>query len=169
MKKNMKEPRIHKVTVNIGAGGDIELIKKAEKLLENLTGGKPVRTYAKATVPEFNVKKHAPTGVKVTLRREDANKFLKRALDANENKIKKKNIDREGNLAFGVKEYIEMPDTKYDPDIGMFGMDVCANLERPGYRIARRRYKTRKIPNKIRITPEESEKFFCEKFGVEVE
>ena len=50
-----------------------------------------------------------------------------------------------GNLSFGIHEYIEMPGAKYDPDIGMFGLDVSVNLERPGYRISRRKKHPAKI------------------------
>jgi|ETN01SMinimDraft_4_1059930.scaffolds.fasta_scaffold14103_2 large subunit ribosomal protein L5 len=165
----MKEIKINKVVANIGVGESGEKLQKAEKLLQDLTGQKPARGISKATHPEFGVKKHAPIGTKVTLRKKIAVDFLKKAFEAIENKVDRKKYDQFGNLSFGIHEYIEMPGTQYDPDIGMFGMDVSVNLERAGYRIARRKKCQRKIPLSSRITKEEAMDFFKKNFGVETE
>ena len=165
----MKEIKIAKVTVNIGVGDSGDKLQKAEKLLEMLTGQKPARGFSHATHPELGVKKHAPIGTKVTLRKKVAVDFLKQAFEAAENKVQRKQYDMQGNLSFGIHEYIEMPGAKYDPDIGMFGMDVSINLERPGYRIARRKNRPKKIPAISRITKEEAMSFFKKNFGVDTE
>lgn len=165
----MKEIKICKVTLNIGAGDPGEKLQKAEKLLLQLTGKKAVRGIAKATHPELGVKKYSPIGAKVTLRKKEAAAFLKKALEAVENHVKRSQYDMQGNLSFGIHEYIEIPGSKYDPDIGMFGLDVSVNLERAGYRIARRKKCIRKIPQKSRITKEEAIGFFKKNFGVETE
>lgn len=164
----MNKIKINKVTLNIGVGDSGDKLQKAEKLLQELTEQKPVRTYGKKTISEWNVKKFAPIGVKVTLRGKKAVKFLERAFVAVENVVKPTQFDRNGNLSFGVKEYIELPGSKYDPDIGMFGFDVSVNLERMGYRIARRKKLQRKLPAKVRIPPAESIKFIQENFKVKV-
>jgi len=165
----MKEIKICKVTVNIGVGESGEKLQKAEKLLEELTGQKPTRGVSKATHPEFGVKRHSPIGTKVTLRKKRAVEFLKKAFEAAENKVQRKQYDMYGNLSFGIEEYIEIPGTKYEPDIGMFGMDVSINLERAGYRIAKRKKCRHKIPVHSRITKEEAMNFFKKNFGVETE
>lgn len=165
----MKEVRIAKVTANIGVGESGEKLQKAEKLLTELTGQKPARGISHATHPEFGVKKHAPIGAKVTLRKKKAVVFLKKAFEAIENRVPRKQYDLQGNLSFGIHEYIEMPGAKYDQDIGMFGLDVSVNLERPGYRISRRKKSPKKIPARSRITKEESMSFFKKNFGVETE
>jgi large subunit ribosomal protein L5 len=51
-------------------------------------------------------------------------------------KVKSSSFDSFGNLSVGIHEYIDLPDTKYNPDIGIFGMDVSIALIRPGYAIA---------------------------------
>ena len=76
----MKEIKINKVVANIGVGESGEKLQKAEKLLQDLTGQKPARGISKATHPEFGVKKHAPIGTKVTLRKKIAVDFLKKPL-----------------------------------------------------------------------------------------
>jgi len=163
------KPRIRKITVNIGAGEGGDKLQRAENLLEKLTGQKPVRTFGKATIPAFNVKKKGPMGTKVTLRGKSADEFLKKALDACDNTIKESQIDATGNVSLGVHEYIDMPGTEYDPDIGMYGMDVAVNLERPGYRIGKRRRDRKKVPAKERITKEETIAFLTKKYGVKIE
>lgn len=57
---------------------------------------------------------------------------------------------------------------KYDPNIGIFGMDICVTMERPGYRIKRRRINRKKIPHRHRVTPEETMEFLKEELNVEV-
>jgi large subunit ribosomal protein L5 len=165
----MREVKINKVTVNIGVGESGEKLQKAEKLLEDLTGQKSARCFSKATHPEFGVKKHAPIGAKVTLRKKIANEFLKKSLEAVENKVQRKQYDKQGNLSFGVHEYIEIPGAKYDPDIGMFGMDISVNLDRAGYRVSKRKTSPCKLPQNLKITKEESMEFFKKNFGVETE
>ena len=40
------------------------------------------------------------------------------------------NFDASGNLSFGISDYTDFPGQKYDPDVGIFGMDVNV-LENP--------------------------------------
>src|SRR5438105_5612247 len=68
----MTQPRIAKVTVNIGVGDGGEKLEKAEKILAMLSGGKPVRTLGKENNRELGVRPGAPIGCKVTLRGEMA-------------------------------------------------------------------------------------------------
>jgi large subunit ribosomal protein L5 len=109
-----------------------------------------------------------PIGCKVTLRKGDAEEFLKRAFKIRDNKISWYSFDRNGNLSFGIPDHTLFPDQRYDPEIGIFGMDVCITLEKPGYRIKHRKIKSRRIPSKHRIDREESIKFISERFNVEV-
>lgn len=165
----MNEIRIAKVTINIGVGEAGEKLGKAELLLKKLFDQKPVRTISKASHPELGVKKREPIGVKVTLRGEKVNSFLKDAFVAVEDTVNAKQFDNTGNLSFGIPEYLELPGMKYDPDIGMFGMDVAINLEKPGYRITRRIRHRKKLAPSFRITSEESMEFFKKNFNIQVQ
>ena len=74
----------------------------------------------------------------------------------------------EGNISFGIHEYMDIPGAKYDPKIGMMGLEVCVTLERPGFRIKRRKIMKKKIPNKQKITKEESVEFIIKKFNIKM-
>lgn len=166
----MLKPRIVKVTVNIGVGESGERLQKAAKVLEEITGQKPVFTKAKKTIKDFGVRKGENIGVKVTLRREKAIEFLKKAFEAIGWRLKASQFDDQGNVSFGIKEHIYIPGTRYDPEIGIFGMDVAITIERPGYRILRRRRCKRKhIPKRHRVTKEEAMVLLHEMFGVTIE
>ncbi|AWR99401.1 50S ribosomal protein L5 [Metallosphaera hakonensis] len=164
----MREIKISKVTVNIGLGESGERLQKAMQLLEELTGSKPVYTKAKKSIKEFDVRKGAPIGVMVTLRYEKAEEFLKRALAAVNYKIKSSSFDKHGNVSFGIAEHVVIPGTRYDPEVGIFGLDVAITFERPGFRVSRRKRQKSKIPESVRIKREESMKYLTEKFGVTI-
>jgi len=164
----MQTPRIEKVVVNIGVGESGEKLIKAEKLLGKLTERKPIRTISKHKIPSWGLKKGDPIGCKVTLRGKEAEEFLKRGFSAKDNQLKESNFDEYGNFSFGIHEYIDIPGIKYDPDIGIFGMDITVTMERPGYRIKRRKLKKRKIPSRNLVSKEESTEFIKKKFGINI-
>ena len=165
----MKMPRIEKVVVNIGVGEPGEKVEKAVALLEKLTGKKPVKTKTLKRVPSWGVRPKQFIGAKVTLRSADAEEFLKRTFVAVGGKLSKKQFDRFGNFSFGLKEYLDIPGMRYDPDIGVFGMDICVTVGRPGYRVKRRRLARSKIGKNHLLTKEEAISFIKQKFGIEVE
>lgn len=164
----MRRIRIEKVTLNVGCGGDLQKIEKAKKLLEILTGRKPVVTKSRKR-STFGIAKGKPVGVKVTLRKKAAEEFFERVLTAIDRKVKESQFDKDGNLNIGIKEYIDLPGAKYQPSIGIMGFDVSITFERPGYRIKRRRIQKRKIPKTHRINKEEVINWLKEKYGVIVE
>ncbi|MBD3204606.1 50S ribosomal protein L5 [Candidatus Woesearchaeota archaeon] len=165
----MKKIRIEKITLNIGSGADQNKLKKGMKLIENLTGKKPVKTLAKKRIPTWNTRPGLPVGCKLTLRGKKAEKLIKRLLSARENRITESCFDENGNVSFGVPEYIEIPEMKYDPEIGIMGLQISVTLERPGFRIKRRKNKKKKIGKSHKISKNESIDFFKEKFNIIME
>ncbi len=168
--KPMRKPFLAKVTVNIGVGESGERLEKAARVLEELTGQKPSIRRAKKTIRGFNIRKGEPIAVMVTLRREKAVEFLKKAFEAIGWKLKASQFDEYGNVSFGIKEHILIPGVRYDPEIGIFGMDVALTIERKGYRVLRRRRaRKRHIPRRHRVTREEAMVLLAEMFGVKIE
>lgn len=159
---------IDKVTVNIGVGAPGEKLEKAKKLLETITGQKPVETKGKKRIPTWGVRKQMPIGVKVTLRGKKAKDFLDKCFNAIDKELCKKNFSDDGNFSFGIKEYINVPEFKYDAEIGIFGFDVCVSMTKWGGRIRNRKRKRSRIPAKHLIKKEEVMTFLKEKFDVEI-
>ena len=169
LKENpMRQVRLEKVVVHTCVGGDWDRLQKAVSLLEALTGSKPITRNARKTIKEFGISRGSPISCMVTLRGRKAEEFLRRALEAIGFKIKASSFDKFGNFAFGIKEHLDIPGTKYDPKIGIFGLDVIVALERPGYRVKRRKYRRSNIGKNALINKEEAIQFVKEKFGVEV-
>lgn len=163
----MREIILEKVVINIGVGQSGEKHQKAQTLLERLFNQKPAVTYSKKTIKNFGIRRGEAIGLKLTLRGEAAMKFLLDALKVKEMKLKRTSINA-GNFSFGIPEHIDLPGVEYDPDIGVYGMDVCVSLARRGYRVAERRRKRSKVGAKHRITKEETIEWL-EKLGVVVE
>jgi large subunit ribosomal protein L5 len=138
----MLQPRIEKVVVNLNAGKSGEPLEKASRVLKEITDQNPVKRKAKKSIRDFGIREGESIAVVVTLRRQKAIDFLKKVLPIVDNKVSKRSFDEFGNFSFGLKEHIEIPGVRYDPDIGIFGMDVCVTVNRPGQRIKTRRKRT---------------------------
>jgi large subunit ribosomal protein L5 len=147
----MKRIEVHKLVINIGVGRSGEPIDKAKNALLELTNQQPAVRGAKKSVRDFGIHKGEPIGVIVTLRHEPAIEFLKRVVAAKNNVLKASSFDNYGNISVGIHEHIDIPGTKYNPEIGIFGMDVNIVLNRPGFRIAKKSRKSAKIGKMHRI------------------
>jgi len=165
-KNPMREILIDKVTLNVGVGGPGPELEKAKKLLKMITGEKIVTTKSKKRIPTWGVRKGMEIGVKTTLRKDKAITVLKRLLEGVENKLRTSCFDDHGNVSFGIKEYINVPTLKYDPEIGIIGLNVSITLKRRGYNI---KFKGKKIGKKHLITKKEAIEWFTKKFKVSVE
>jgi large subunit ribosomal protein L5 len=164
----MREPKIGKVVVNITTGESGEPLNRAMTILKQLTEQNPCIRRAKRTIRTFGIRRNEPISCMVTLRRQIAEDFLKSALDAVGNRISPRSFDRNGNFAFGIREHIDIPGTRYDINLGIVGMDVMVSVERPGYRVSRRRRARSNIGRGHRVTREEAIEFIKNRFGTEV-
>ena len=164
----MRQLYVEKVVVNIGVGEAGERLVKAEKVLEMVTGHKPVETISKTVNRDLGIRVGMPLGCKVTLRGEDAEEFVKRALVIREMRVPEYSFDKEGNMSFGISDYTDFDGMKYDPEIGIFGMDVNVVLRRSGNRITQRSLLRRRIPKHHRVDREEAIQFMNDKFEVQV-
>jgi large subunit ribosomal protein L5 len=164
----MRSIRVGKVVVNIGLGKSGEAIERGKRVLEEITGQKPVQTRAKKSVRDFGIHKGEPIGTVVTVRGAGTTDLIRRFLVARDGKLAESSFDPRGSVSFGIKEHIEIPGVKYDPTIGIMGMNVCVLLERPGYRVTRRRRRTAKVGKDHYISKQDAIDFFTKNFGVTV-
>jgi large subunit ribosomal protein L5 len=165
---NPRRVRIGKVVINIGVGRSGEAIERARRVIEELVKQKASSRPAKKSIRDFGVHKGEPIGMMVTIRGKRAPEVLKLLLQGRENRIPLSAFDDFGNCSFGIKEHIEIPGVRYSPDIGIFGMNVSAVLERAGYRVSKRNRSPTKIGRKHRVGRVEAEEFFKKNFGVEI-
>ena len=164
----MLKPRIDKVVVNLSVGKSGEPLERASRVLEELTNQKPVKKKAKQTIRDFGIRQGEPIACVVTLRKKPAVDFLKKVLPVIDNKFSRSSFDNQGNFAFGLKEHIEIAGVKYDPDVGIFGMDIAISINRPGHRVKTRRRKKNRIGSNHILSPEESIAFVKQTLGVEI-
>jgi len=162
----MQEIKISKITLNIGAGKNEDLLKKGIKLLQKLSPLKPVKTITKKRIPGWGLRPGLAIGCKVTVR-DGAKELIQRLLVAKENKLTVKNFDSQGNFSFGIAEYIDIEGLTYDPELKIIGLEVAATLQRKGFRVKRRKIRKSKVGKSHKISKEEAIKF-VETLGVEV-
>ena len=163
----MKKISLAKLVLNMGIGKSGDPIEIGKKTLTQITGKKPNERNAKKSQRDWGVRKGEPIGVAVTVRGNDAAELLKKLLVAKDNQIMERAFDNEGNVSFGIKEHIDIPGIKYDPKIGILGLEVSLSLARPGFSIKFGKRKAR-IGKSHRITRSDATKFLTEEFGVEV-
>jgi len=160
----MRNIIVQKLTLNIGTGKDQVALEKAEKLLGAITNVKPVRTITQKRIAAWGLRPGLPIGAKVTLRHDKAQALIPRLLYSKENKLALNNFEDNGNVSFGIKEYIDVRDVKYDPEIGSMGLQCSITLERPGSRIKRRKVMKRVVPVSHRVSKDDAITFMKEKF-----
>jgi large subunit ribosomal protein L5 len=164
----MLKPRIEKVTVNMSVGQSGKPLEQAATILQQLTDQKPSQRQAKKTIREFGIRKGESMACLVTLRKEKAEEFLRKALQAVDNKLSKYCFDRQGNFSFGIKEHIDIPGTKYVPQLGIHGMDISVSLGRAGYRVKHRHRAKSRIGKNHLLTADEAVLFIKDEFDVEI-
>src|SRR3989338_8537179 len=165
----MQHIRIEKLTLNIGAGKDQAKLEKGVQLIKSITGINPVKTVTQKRIPGWGLRPGLPIGCMLTLRKKQAQGLLPRLLYARDNKLKDSQFDDAGNISFGIPEHIDIKDAQYDPKIGIMGLQVCVTLEKPGFRVKRRRLRKGIIGKKQIITKEEAKSFMQEKFKLSIE
>ena len=162
----MTTPTLDKVVVHISVGEGGQKLINAENIVRVLTGQATVRTSAKKTQPIFGIRKGQDIGCKTTLRSKRASTFLHSALETRQNFVNEYQFDDNGNVSFGIADHTDFSGMTYDPQIGIFGMDVVVALKKPGYRVARRHTAQRRIPIRHRVTREEAIAFLQDNYNV---
>src|SRR3989339_312772 len=73
----MREVKIEKVTLNVGAGKEQTRLEKGVLLLKGLTGINPVKTFTNKRIPSWGLRPGLPIGCKLTLRKKKAEEIFK--------------------------------------------------------------------------------------------
>ena len=118
---------------------------------------------ARYTVRTFGIRRNEKIAVHVTVRGEKALSILEKGLRVKEYELRARNFSDTGNFGFGIEEHIDLG-LKYDPSIGIFGMDFYVVLQRAGTRVSRRRRCKTRVGKRQRVTREDAMKWVEEKF-----
>ncbi|CAL1278225.1 unnamed protein product, partial [Larinioides sclopetarius] len=135
------------------------------QVLEQLTGQQPVFSKARYTVRSFGIRRNEKIAVHCTVRGPKAEEILEKGLKVKNFtyfKLKRENFSDTGNFGFGIQEHIDLG-IKYDPTIGIYGLDFYVVLGRPGFNVAYRRRRKGVVGSNHRLSKEEAMKWFQQK------
>jgi len=161
---SMRRISIEKLVINICVGESGDKLTKAARVLKELSEQEPVFSVARLTVRTFGIRRNEKIACYVTVRGEKAEEILKKGLAVHEFELKDRNFSTSGNFGFGIQEHIDLG-LKYDPSMGIYGMDFYVVLSRPGFRISRKKHARSRIGVQHLITKEDAKKWFISKFS----
>jgi large subunit ribosomal protein L11e len=164
---SMRRISIEKLVINICVGESGDKLTKAARVLKELSDQEPVFSVARLTVRTFGIRRNEKIACYVTVRGEKAEEILQKGLAVHEFELKDRNFSTSGNFGFGIQEHIDLG-LKYDPSMGIYGMDFYVVLSRPGFRVSRKKHARGRIGVQHLITKEDAKKWFISKFNGQI-
>ena len=129
--------KVEKVVVNVGVGKlstqpnfSDKILPSIVKDIASITGQKPAERPAKKSISGFKLREGAIVGLKITLRNKRMVDFLDKVIKVVLPRVRDfhglsaKNIDKSGNISFGLKDHLVFPEVSAEVSKASFGMEV---------------------------------------------
>jgi len=129
----MQVPKVEKIVINMGVGDATQNSRYLDLAVEELaliSGQKPVVTRAKKSISNFKLRRGAPIGCKVTLRKDLMYEFMDRFMNVAVARIRDfrgfpdSALDGRGNCTIGIEEQLIFPEVSYDRVERVRGMNI---------------------------------------------
>lgn len=124
-----------------------------------------ISSIARYTVRSFGIRRNEKISVHCTVRGPKAEEILEKGLKVKEYELPRSCFSETGNFGFGIQEHIDLG-IKYDPSIGIYGMDFYVVLSRPGFNVAYRRRAKSRVGFPHRLTKDDAMKWFQQKVNL---
>ena len=133
IKNTMAIPKLLKIVLNCGLGEALENKKVIEEMIKEFTqisGQKPVVTYAKHDISTFKLRRGDAIGIKVTLRGQRMYDFFEKLVKIVLPRIRDfrgvpvNGFDGRGNYSLGLSEQIDFAEIDYSQVDKVRGMEV---------------------------------------------
>lgn len=113
---------------------------------------------------QFSIRRNEKIAVHCTVRGQKALDIIEKGLKVREYELRENNFSDTGNFGFGVDEHIDLG-IKYDPSIGIYGLDFYVILKRPGDRVAKRKRSPGVVGGSQRVTKKDALEWFTTTYG----
>ena len=145
----MQVPRLRKIVLNIGVGGEAvqnpKAIEGAARDVSLISGQRPITTRARKSIAGFKLREGMAIGVAVTLRGRRMYEFLDRLTSSSLPRIRdfrglsREAFDGRGNYTLGISEQVIFPEIDYNTIDRIRGLQVIivtsARTDREGLRL----------------------------------
>lgn len=159
----MKAVKIQKLCINTNVKPKEGKLEKAIAVLKQITGQEPFVSKSRLTIRGWGIRRNEKISASVTVKGEKAKHLLEEALKVKEFELPQSCFSNNGCFGFGLEEHIDLG-IKFDPNIGIFGLNYFVVLEKPGTRVSKRKRCVSKVGKKQRVVQDEAKDWFTKTY-----